>query len=722
MIKFDCETCFQEYKVRDDRAGQVLKCKSCGHKMRVPSGEEEPLDDMYDEVAAPTRPARRKKTSGSSKKKKSSAKSNNPVVIIVGVCVFAVAFYGVYSLVGGLLGNNKSAQQKTVDINQELNQLNSEIIGHAESVKNAKTKEEKQPHLEKMNTALARIKELKKQKKSVIAENSAMSSSQTWSSLVDPPSYTANWPESSQLSIDLEGIVKELIIPHTFSPFMGLRHEGSDVLKIDIWNLATENKTRQIAIDIKQNWYVSKIKLSTDGKHLLLAFTNQDTKIPMLASWDIATGKKLAEWEVDEANTNIYSFDICSSKHAYTKTELRAGANTKSILKRWDLTSGKLLNEKQIDLFMFDNKQNKISPGGKYLVTLGTELGTVDKYLVVYDLESLEPIRQIPLNDIVQFDKYYMLDEIQFSPDGKELAFLVSNSKGDSIWILDLKTGKGSNEYQATANLRNVINDPIYEGEKLAWNPNGNGWLLYGAWYLDRQRKQVLWTLKPVPNVIMSDKVYLTPHFVFAKTATALSDANGRILLDRKQFLVPVEIPETAVAESLAAYGSQNDAILGKGMQVSIDVNIGDVKFANVEEVKSIIEDVIKQRLEAEGFKVTPDQPIVLKLEYHEQAGNKLKLTKPGNPLGRTAAGKTLQATGAAFKIAWIDTQNQKTLWSKEAAINPRFLILRDATAEAARNEMFKALQSRLMAESIPYFIPKDKNLKLLPLEIDLPE
>jgi len=86
VIKFECDTCFQEYKVRDERAGQTLKCKSCGQKMRVPTGDEELLDDIYDDFQTPARPARKKKSSGSSKKK-SSGKSNLPLPQIVGVCV-----------------------------------------------------------------------------------------------------------------------------------------------------------------------------------------------------------------------------------------------------------------------------------------------------------------------------------------------------------------------------------------------------------------------------------------------------------------------------------------------------------------------------------------------------------------------------------------------------------------------------------------------------------
>ncbi len=745
MIKFECETCFQEYKVRDDRAGQVLKCKSCGSKMRVPTGDDDFEDDLYEEeYEAPVRPARKKKSTGSSKKK-SSNNSNNPITIIAGVCAFGIAFFIAYTFVGGLFGdkkNDEAAQQKIVDINQELKELRVDLKEYAEAVRVAKTKEERQPILDKMKTTLARVKELGEKQKAIIAANNkaksngnaasknSSSTSQQWVSLIDLPTYSADWPESSNLSIDLKGIEEDKIVPHAFSPFIGLRHEGYDVYNIDVWNLVTEKKVGQVSIDIEKNWYVSqsKIKLSTDGKYMVLPFKTNDTKVPKVASWEVSTGKKLAEWDADVANNSIYSCGISNSTRVYTKTELRAGLNSKAFLKLWDLRTGKLLKEKEIDPLKFDNIHNKVSPGGKYLITLGTELGSVEKELVVYDLESLELINLTYFKDILQLkDKYFTLLEMNFSPDGKELGILLSNSNGTAIWLIDLKTGQASNGYQALSNISEVLSNPSYQGEKLVWHPSGTGWLLYGAWYLDRQRKKVLWTLKPVPYVIMRDEVYLTPHYLLAATATALSDKDGRLLLDQKQFLVPVQIPEKLVADDLAAYDSQDDAILAKGQQVSIDVNIGDVKFGNIEEVKPIIEDVIKQRLEAEGFKVTLNQPIILKIEYHEQDGNKLQLTKrgkptPGNPLGRTATGKTIQSTAAAFKLSWIDVQSKKSLWTKEAEVNPRFLMLRNANAESARKQMFQKIQRRLMSENIPYFIPKDESLSILPVEIKLPE
>lgn len=121
------------------------------------------------------------------------------------------------------------------------------------------------------------------------------------------------------------------------------------------------------------------------------------------------------------------------------------------------------------------------------------------------------------------------------------------------------------------------------------------------------------------------------------------------------------------------------------------------------------------------------DQPLIFQMEYQEQAGNKLQMSKrgrpsPGNPLGRTPTGETLQSTAAAFKLSWVQKSPKRTLWTKQVLVNPRFLILRNATEQEAREQMFEGLQNRLMGELIPYFIPKEKGLSMLPGETQLPE
>ncbi|MFH1301403.1 MAG: hypothetical protein ABIK07_10105, partial [Planctomycetota bacterium] len=317
MIKFECETCFQEYNVRDDRAGQVLKCKSCGHKMRVPEDDEDDLlDDVYDDFATPARPARKKMSSGSSKKK-NSEKSNNPVGMIVGVAAFAIAFYVSYSFVGGLFGKKKNEEaappalvqnetetpsaspetstasspananlnptstnagqdNKPTETNpseplptdpaarkKEIDRLLTETKGYADAFKNTTNVEERKAIYEKMKIAQARLKTLMDQRKSEIDAKLALNAKssppekktviQKWTSLVDPPPVVAEWPESSRLKIDLNNIEEKLITPNSFSPFVGLRHKNHKFHRIELWNLATEKKVGQITITPEPN-------------------------------------------------------------------------------------------------------------------------------------------------------------------------------------------------------------------------------------------------------------------------------------------------------------------------------------------------------------------------------------------------------------------------------------------------------------------------------------
>ncbi|QDT93006.1 hypothetical protein [Gimesia algae] len=75
-ISVQCEECFQSYKVKDERAGQTLKCKSCGSKIRVPAVEEE-FEDLSADYGEPIAQPRKKKAVKAKKKKSSSRKSLN---------------------------------------------------------------------------------------------------------------------------------------------------------------------------------------------------------------------------------------------------------------------------------------------------------------------------------------------------------------------------------------------------------------------------------------------------------------------------------------------------------------------------------------------------------------------------------------------------------------------------------------------------------------------
>lgn len=730
MIKFECETCFQEYKVRDDRAGQVLKCKACGEKMRVPSGGDDLEDDLFEEeYQSPVRPNRKKKSAGSPKKKK-SGNSNNVINTIVGVCAFVVAYFVSYTIVSGLFKDKKNDEPAPVEIAQNENQETA-TDPSAKNTTDASSSSAEVNQTKSSSSKNGTADSSPNTTKVAETKNNPATKTQKWVSLVDPPFVVPQWPESSKLSIDLKNIDSGKIIPNSDSAFIGLRERDREVYRIDIWNLATGKKTGQLAINIDKAWRRStpKFKLSADGKYLLFSFVPSESKIPNLSTWDVETGQKLADWEAASAGSNLSTYEICGSKTVFAKIQVKEGNKFKYMMKVWDLKSGKLIKEKDIEPAEYSNSNFKITPGGKYLISFSF----TNKFMI-YDLMSLEMIKEISVKDLLRSSdseyakaSYYTFGGMNFSSDGKELGLLFSSSDGTSVWVVDLKDGKTTNGYFVPGTLREALSDPSYSGDHLVWLPNGKGWLLYGAWFVDRARREVLWTLKSVPRVIIRNEVYLTPNYLIAETATALRDAKGRPALNRKPKLVTVKIPEIKIEDSLAAFDSKSDAILGMGQEISIEVNVGKLKFGNADEVKKVLSEVMQERLEADGFKVTPNQPVVFKIEYQEQEGNKLQLTKRGrptreNPTGQTATGKTLQTTAAAFKLSWISQKPKVTLWSRETLVNPRFLILRDASAEGAREKMFEGLQNRLMAEAIPYFIPKDKKLSQLPVEIKLPE
>lgn len=96
-IAVQCEECFQSYKVKEERAGQTLKCKSCGSKMRVPAVEEE-LEDLSADYGEPIAQPRKKKAVKAKKKKASSRK---PLNISAGGIVKKT--FGVMSMAIGIL-------------------------------------------------------------------------------------------------------------------------------------------------------------------------------------------------------------------------------------------------------------------------------------------------------------------------------------------------------------------------------------------------------------------------------------------------------------------------------------------------------------------------------------------------------------------------------------------------------------------------------------------
>jgi len=98
-IAVQCEECFQSYKVKDERAGQTLKCKSCGSKIRVPAVEEE-FEDLSADYGEPIAQPRKKKAVPSKPKKKKTSTRKSLNISVGGI---VKKTFGVLAMALGIL-------------------------------------------------------------------------------------------------------------------------------------------------------------------------------------------------------------------------------------------------------------------------------------------------------------------------------------------------------------------------------------------------------------------------------------------------------------------------------------------------------------------------------------------------------------------------------------------------------------------------------------------
>ena len=84
-IRAECNRCLEEYRVKDEFAGEVIRCKACGASFRVPH------EDGFDEVVG-RRPCRSRQ-SGRQGRRRGKTRRNviSEAAWLVGVAVFVAA-------------------------------------------------------------------------------------------------------------------------------------------------------------------------------------------------------------------------------------------------------------------------------------------------------------------------------------------------------------------------------------------------------------------------------------------------------------------------------------------------------------------------------------------------------------------------------------------------------------------------------------------------------
>jgi hypothetical protein len=182
-----------------------------------------------------------------------------------------------------------------------------------------------------------------------------------------------------------------------------------------------------------------------------------------------------------------------------------------------------------------------------------------------------------------------------------------------------------------------------------------------------------------------------------------------------------VNWPKEDIDRSISAATSGGDAKLRRGAVVALKVEIGTLKYGPPEETQKKLEEAFQQRLAADGMASTGSPAAVLTVTYSELDGKEMFSQGrglPGFPTPPTQppSGTPIQSTVGLIKLALQISGEAQPVWSTDLLINPSVLLIRgNADAQAARDAMFEMAQRQITSAAIPYFVPSDSALPLLP-------
>src|SRR5262245_61640995 len=204
-----------------------------------------------------------------------------------------------------------------------------------------------------------------------------------------------------------------------FSPdgryLAALQRRSGDEIPIGVWSFITGQMERVLRV---KGWRVSA-PLRFGAAHQLVSLHEQDFDLSVLTLWNLQTGDKVRE----------IGFPAGSGENRLQPESLA------------------------------------ISPGGKYAaLVMGRQLG-------VFDLTTGQPAGNAVLPVVPS-----SCEGTAFSPDGKELALVVSAGSGHRLFIVDFSSGRLDVDQDYRGDLLPYFDD----GQVLDWLPDKSG-LVWGG-------------------------------------------------------------------------------------------------------------------------------------------------------------------------------------------------------------------------------------------------
>ncbi|MCA8989612.1 MAG: WD40 repeat domain-containing protein, partial [Planctomycetaceae bacterium] len=514
--------------------------------------------------------------------------------------------------------------------------------------------------------------------------------SSAWKLTPDKPVPGIAWPEATDTQRVFTGGRSNVIMSATPSPFMltGIGNDG--LLNAFVYNIESKSEFGE-RITSKTK---GKFALSPNGKTFAVIPQGKNSTVTVFSA---ETGKELYTQDVVEGSPYSSHLVYRSPDELVYIGKGTIEGTSQGIIRILNAQTGKTISSTYDKDFTQPDKCI-LSPQGRYLIFYGSKFRAFDLANAAFAGEVA-----IPSSSGV-----YSCNGLVFNSDGTQLCGLFSGASGLAVLYFDFKNGSILEQVKIPWSS-SVMTDSMFYGQPLQFLRDGAYILIEGQLLVEKATQKVVWMLNILPTNDPYRFINSAPRFVAGDRVIVLNGPS-----DGFQFHdYPVNFDEI-IARTQAAR-SDEPALLKPGSgNVSVVINIDQTRFAEKEQTRQKILEVIGNQLQVMGLTIAENADLALTIDYTEAPGHTLQLRSIG--LGSTDQnGKTVQITKFVMKYA-LKLKDQP-VFSRDVTLDPSVMSFRGETNEqAAREQGFEQALNELRGIPLPWYADNSTPPKTLPI------
>lgn len=467
---------------------------------------------------------------------------------------------------------------------------------------------------------------------------------------------------------------------------------SSDFLLVgsQVWNVKTSEQIASLGIKINQGDFAA---LSPDGK--LIAFRERSNDTAPIAVFSTEQRGQTVELEARKGDARLEWLGFLDATRLMIVWS-RWNDTRDNAVQIWDATSGDGLSA--FGLGAFDRDDMSVSSDGAQML-----FHTSDTVGYVSLMDKKPKPTALPMPDRSALGR---VNGMAFSPDNSRAAIYRGGWEGISILEWDVAKKKIVQNGTVPINGHDIAF--IGQSDSFQWTPDGEHWLLKGHLLLDCKTGNPLWMLQSL------FAMYASPMMLDHETLLVPVQSKNH-----ESFLVSVPFPWEQIRRANAAMNDPaQPALLRPGSSVSMEFNPGPLRFMAADQMAQVLGQPLADRLKTFGIKVEANQPTVLYLKYQEQTGDALQVVERRSPFDfrGTPTGQSVNETKYQLEIGWKQAGTNKVHWKTTSqGSTPRSTSAATISDQTIHQEMVDRLKRQLNSLMIPYFIPEDASIPLLP-------